>query len=104
MPKITITVNGVDKQLSNNISSTITDKKGYKYTHLKQVVSRLRILKEKVVDLSEKDQIAIISNALITERNIANFAAEQYAEQNQLELFDALTEIVDEIEELFEKK
>ena len=102
MPKITITVNGVDEQLSNNISKSITDKRGYKYTHLKQIVSRLRIIKEEIEDLPENEQITIISNALITERNIANFAAEQYAEQNQSELFEVLVEIVSEIEELFE--
>ena len=102
MPKITITVNGVDEKLSDNISNSIVDKKEYKYTHLKQMISRLRIVKGNAQNLPLEDQITIISNALITERNIANFAAEQYAEQDQSELFETLIEIVKEIEELFE--
>ena len=66
------------------------------------MISRLRIVKGNAQNLPLEDQITIISNALITERNIANFAAEQYAEQDQSELFETLIEIVKEIEELFE--
>ena len=76
MKQKTITVNGVDEKLSDNISNSIVDKKGYKYTHLKQMISRLRIVKGNAQNLPLEDQITIISNALITERNIANFAAD----------------------------
>ena len=101
MPKITVTVIGADDTLSNIISNSIVDNKGYKYTYLKQLVSRLRLVKNNVKDLTEEQQITIIGNTLIVERNLANFAAEEYAKLNQDELFESFMEIVDDIEDLF---
>jgi hypothetical protein len=101
MPKITVTVIGADNKLSDSLSNSIVEERGYKYTYLKQLISRLRMVKAKNANLTEEEQMIIISNTLIVERNIANFAAEQYAELGQDELFDSFTEIVSDIEELF---
>lgn len=102
MPKITVTVIGADKKLSDNLTNSIVEERGYKYTYLKQLISRLRIVQENAAHLSEPEQVVIIGNTLIAERNIANFAAERYAELDQEELFESFTEIVDEIQSLFE--
>lgn len=101
-PTITITVKGADNKLSESISTSISNENTFKYLYLKQLVSRLRAVKAKVADKPDTYQIAVIGNTLKVERNIANFAAEQYAELGQEETFDALTEIVAEIDELFE--
>lgn len=101
-PKITITITGADKKLSTGINESIESSKTYKYTYLKQLISRLRAIKSKVSERSETEQIDIISNVLKAERNIANYTAEQYAELGYDEVFDSLTEVVSEIEELFE--
>jgi hypothetical protein len=101
MPKITITINGVDQKLSDNLSKSIAQENGHKYTHMKQVVSRIRMVKDTIKDLPEDIQLMMISNALIVERNIAWFAAEQYAMLNQDKLFDALSELAEDIDSLF---
>lgn len=100
MPQITIKVIGAEEILSNNISQSIDQANGFKYTYLKQMISRLRIVKSTVKDLDEQEQIAAIGNALIVERNVANYAAGEYAKLNQESIFDSLMEIVDEIEAL----
>jgi uncharacterized protein YutE (UPF0331/DUF86 family) len=51
-------------------------------------------------DLTEEEQCVIVRNTLIVERNIANYAAERYAELDQDELFESFTEIATDIEEL----
>lgn len=100
MPKITIKVIGADNALADSLGKSITEQDGYKYTYLKQLVSRLRIVKSNVKDAPEEERIVTIGNALVTERNIANFAAEQYAMLNQEDLFNSFMEIVSDIEEL----
>ena len=101
-PVIKITIVGVDKKLSANISDSIANERTYKYMYEKQLISRLRILTEEMQTLPEAEQINAIGNILIVERNIANFAAEQYAGLDQEIMFDTLTEIVSDIDELFE--
>jgi TusA-related sulfurtransferase len=102
MSIITIKVIGADNKMSKHITESIDGSDGYKYTYLRQLVSRLRILKSNIQDLPEAEQITILGNILITERNIANYAAEKYAELNQEELFDCFMSIVSDIEECFE--
>jgi len=97
MSKITIEIIKSDDKISKKITESISDKKGYKYTYLKQLISRLRMIKQQIEELSEEEQIAIFSNVLITESNIANYAAEQWADLNHEQLFNDLTEIADEI-------
>jgi hypothetical protein len=101
MPKITVTINGAVEVLSDNLNKSISEQKGYKYTYMKQLVSRVRLVKSNVSELPENVQNLIISNTLIAERNIASFAAEQYAMLNQDELFNAFAEVVEDIEKLF---
>lgn len=101
MSKITVTIIGAEQKLSDSISNSIVDERGYKYTYLKQLLSRLRIVKSKNEDLTDEEQMVIIGNTLITERNIANYAAEQYAKLDMDELFESFTEIADDIDELF---
>lgn len=100
-PVVTITITKADTTISDKLSNSIKEYNGFKYTYLKQLVSRLRIFKQSVNDLSTDEQISAMGNFLITERNIANFAADQYAILNHDELFNDLMEIVEEIEELF---
>lgn len=101
MSKIIITVNGVEQKLSNNIGNSITLGKGFKYTYQKQLLSRLRVAIDSTKNLPENEAKTHISNVLIVERNIANYAAEQYAELGQDEIFNSFTEIAEDIEELF---
>jgi hypothetical protein len=101
MPKIIITVNGAEQTLSNNLGKSITLGKGFKYTYQKQLLSRLRVAIASTKDLSEDEAKVNISNILIVERNIAYYAAEQYAELGQDEIHNSFTEIAEEIEELF---
>jgi len=101
MAKITVTIVGADEQLSKKLTSAISLGKGYKYTYLKQLLTRLRIVRQKVINLPEEEQLTILSNTLITERNIANFAADKYAELNMDELFDSFADIASDIDELF---
>jgi len=99
---ITITVTGATGKLSKSITDSIQQQKSYKYTYLKQLISRLRIIGEDLDSqgLPIEEKAILFINALIIERNIAAMAAEQYAAMNQSNLFDAFMEIVDEIEEL----
>jgi len=100
MPNIKITIIGADKKLSEKISNSISDGNGYKYTYMKQLVARLRIVQKNVRDQSEENQLIDFTNALIAERNIANFSAERYAELNQEEIFDALIQVTEAIEDI----
>jgi mannitol-specific phosphotransferase system IIBC component len=102
MPKIKVTVIGADKQLSDTMGNSITSGKGFKYTYQKQLLSRLRVVMSNTSDLPPEEQLIVISNMLITERNIANYAAEQYAQLDQDDIFNSFTEIAEEIEALFE--
>lgn len=102
MPKIKVTVIGADKQLSDTMGNSITTGKGFKYTYQKQLLSRLRVVMSNTSNLSPEEQLIAISNMLIVERNIANFAAEQYAQLDQDNIFNSFTEIAEEIEALFE--
>ena len=97
---ITITIITADKKLGENLTGTIGTDHLYKYAHSKLLVARLRMVKYSVIDLPENDQIDIIRNVLIAERNIAALSAEQYAELHQDEIVNDLTEIVTEIDEL----
>lgn len=101
MPKILITVSGAEKKLSNTLSDSIAEANGVKYTHLKQSLSRIRMVISNTSNLPEEDKMIAISNALITERNIANFIADRYAELNQDDISLASMEIANEIDELF---
>jgi hypothetical protein len=100
MATIKITITGVDKKLSDEISNSISDTKGYKYTYLKQLISRLRMIKGSISNLSEEEQTTEFTNVLIQERNIANFSGERYAELNNEELFNAFSEISESIEKI----
>jgi hypothetical protein len=100
-PTIKITITSATSKLSKHLGDSISDYNAYKYTYLKQLISRLRVVEQNIKDLSEEQQVIIIGNVFITERNIAAFAAEQYAALNQNDLFDSFIEIVKEIEELF---
>jgi hypothetical protein len=101
MPKIIITVNGAEQKLSDDIGKSITLGKSFKYTYQKQLLSRLRVAIANTSVLSEEEARLNISNVLIVERNIANYAAEQYAELGQDEIFKSFTEIAEDIENLF---
>jgi hypothetical protein len=103
MPTIKITITKADKQLSDEITSSISDGKGYKYTYLKQLISRIRMAKNEMANLPEEEQAMKLTNLFIVERNIASFSAEQYAELNNEELFNAFGEVVDAIESLFQE-
>lgn len=100
MPEIKITVTKAGQTLSDNVSKSIKDVKSFKYTYLKQAVSRIRLVTDSVADETDEQKVTSITNALIVERNVANFAAEQYAKLNQDEIFNDLMEIVEEIDEL----
>ncbi len=100
---IKITITGADKKLSESVTASVKDGKRYKYTHNKLLVSRLRMFKEDIKNLSEEEQIGVIRNVLIAERNIASFAADQYAELNQENIFNDLTEIIEELDELLKQ-
>jgi hypothetical protein len=101
MSRITVTITGAEHKLSDSVGKSITSEKSFKYTYQKQVQSRLRTVMKNVSVLPEEEQVNIISNMLIVERNIANYAAEQYALLNQDDIFNSLTEVAEEIEELF---
>lgn len=100
-PTIKITITGATSKLSGHITESIGEQNVYKYTYLKQLITRLRAVEQQMLDLPTEAQIIAIGNVLVTERNIAAYAAEQYAALNQEELFDSFMEIVEEIEELF---
>jgi len=97
MTKIKITITKADEKLANSI---VGDFNGYKYTYMKQLISRLRIVKSCISDKPIDEQITTLQNVLIVERNIAQYGAERYAELNNEDLFDALIEISDKIEEI----
>ena len=99
-PKITITITGATEKLSKHVTEAIEEYDTYKYTYLKQLLSRLRAVEHSVNDLSIDNKLAIVKDVLITERNIAAYAAEQYAVLNQNEIFNSFIEIMEEIEEL----
>lgn len=100
-PTIRITITGATSELSKHITESISEYNTYKYTYLKQLVSRLRVIEQNLENLPDEARLLAIGNTLITERNIAAFAAEQYAMLNQDELFEAFMEVVEEIESLF---
>lgn len=105
-PTIKITIIGnasVSSKLSKHVTESIDEANTYKYTYLKQLVTRLRRVEERSKDLPDNEHIIAIGNTLIAERNIAAYAAEQYAALNQDELFDSFVEIMEEIEELFKQ-
>jgi len=99
-PTIKITITGATSKLSGHITESISEQNTYKYTYLKQLVTRLRVVEQQLSDLPAEAQIIAIGNVLVTERNIAAYAAEQYAALDQDELFNSFMEIVEEIEEL----
>lgn len=101
MSTIKISISSVENNISKKLESSVSNNKSYKYTYLKQLSSRLLLLKSELIDkgYSEEEINSIIANALKVERNIANFAAEQYAEFNHEELFEACSSLVDDIEE-----
>lgn len=99
-PTIKITITGATSKLSKHITESIVDNSIYKYTYLKQLLSRLRAVDQCSKDLPEEQQLVILANTLIVERNIASYAAEQYAALNQDDLFQSFMEISEEIEEL----
>jgi len=99
MAQIQIVINA-DGKLAEQIPNTSN---GYKYTYLKSLITRLRILKGNVNDLSDEDKAKILIRVLTAEREAANLIAELYAELNQDDIFNALTEIADEIKDILEK-
>lgn len=101
MSSIKISISSVENKLSKKLENSVSDRKSYKYTYLKQLASRLLLIKSELIvkEYSEEEMNSIIRNALKTERNIANFAANQYAEFNHEELFEACSSLVDDIDE-----
>ena len=99
-PKITITITDATAKLSKHVTEAIEEYDTYKYTYLKQLLSRLRAVEHSTNVLSIDDKILLVRNVLITERNVAAFAAEQYAALDQEEVFNSFTEIMEEIEGL----
>lgn len=103
MAGIKITITTADKTLGEKLIHHPKDDKGeilqpYKYAHSKLLLTRLRTVKASIANMPEETQVGIMRNTLIGERNIAAFAAEQYGELNQAEIFNDLTEIVTEID------
>jgi hypothetical protein len=86
--------------LEDRIAKSVVESDAYKYTYLKQLISRLKVVASNLQDKSEEEQETTMRNVLITERNIAAYAAEKYAEFNQEKIFESFTEIMEDIETL----
>ena len=99
-PVIKITITTADKKLSEGITEAVKLGRPGKYVHSRMMLARLRMVKWEVRELPEVDQIARMRNALTIERNIAAFAADQYAEIGEDIIFNDLTELVNEIDDI----
>jgi hypothetical protein len=103
MPTITITLTNLDTQLSDSLSKTINTNKSYKYSYLKVLKSRLALVKDEIKDLPEEEQLSAIKSVLITERNIAAFAADSYAMINEEAIAIDFSDIVEELDKLLKE-
>lgn len=65
---------------------------------------RLRTIKKNTSSLSEEDQDKAMLCAILIERNIAAYAAEQYAMMNQEEIFTPLSEIMEVLDNIIDER
>jgi hypothetical protein len=99
MEKVTIIISA-PKKIKERVSQAVTDGKRYQHQYARLLGARVLGVKQEIEDLPEEDQVKIMRNVLVTERNIASYAADQYALLNQSAIFDDLLQIVNELDEL----
>jgi hypothetical protein len=102
MAEIKITITKADEKLSSSISETPNGEiaSSYKYTYMRQLITRLRVTKGLLLDKPMEEQEQIMRDVLITERNISHYIAEEYAKLDNDNIFTAAMEIAEDIEEI----
>jgi len=102
MTEVKITINKADERLSSSITNTPTKEisSSYKYTYLRQLITRIRVVKGTTLDKTPEEQENIIRDVLVTERNISYYIAEEYAKLDNNDIFTAAMEIAEELEEI----